>query len=139
LHEIFRVIKPGGELLLCVDYFHGPGGNHLYDYIYFPWATTLIDESSLCQYWSERLQKDQENGKMGFYASGAKIQNLGEGSEIQLNKWNSDQIEQAMVEIGWSVVKKVPSFYIGALPVFRSIKSLKFYLQGGVTYKLIKN
>ena len=139
LQEMYRVIKPGGKLLLGVDYFHSPGGNHLYDYIYFPWATNLVSESSLCQYWSERLQKDQERGRMGFYASGTKIRNLGEGSEIQLNKWNSDQIEQAIVEIGWNVLKKVPSFYIGALPLFRSIKSLKFYLQGGVTYKLIKN
>jgi SAM-dependent methyltransferase len=139
LQEMYRVIKPGGKLLLSVDYFHSPGGNHLYDYIYFPWATTLVDESSLCQYWSDRLQKDQENGGMGFYASGTKILNLGEGSEIQLNKWNSDQIEQAMVEIGWRVVKKVPSLYIGALPIFCSIKSLKYYLQGAVTYKLIKN
>jgi len=139
LQEIYRVIKPGGKLLLCIDYFHAPGGNHLYDYIYFPWATTLVNESSLCQYWSERLQKDQEKGKMGFYPSGIKIQNLGEGSEIQLNKWNSDQIELAMDEIGWSVIKKVPSLYIGLLPILRSIKSLKFYLQGPVTYELTKN
>jgi ubiquinone/menaquinone biosynthesis C-methylase UbiE len=138
LQEIHRVLKPRGELLLCVDYFHAPGGNHLYDYIFFPWATTLVDENSLCRYWSEMLQKDQGRGKMGFYTSGTKIQNLGEGSEIQLNKWNSDQIEQAMVETGWDVVKKVPSFYIGFLPVFRSIKSLKFYLQGAITYRLIK-
>ena len=58
---------------------------------------------------------------MGFYSSGTKIQNLGEESEIQLNKWNSDQIEQAMVEVGWNVAKKVPSLYIGALPILRSI------------------
>ena len=139
LQEMYRVLKPGGKLLLGIDYFHAPGGNHLYDYIFFPWATNLVSESSLCKYWSDRLQNDQKKGRMGFYASGTKIQNLGEGSEIQLNKWNSDQIEQAMIEIGWSVIKKVPSLYIGALPIFGFFKSLKFYLQGGVTYKLIKN
>jgi len=139
LQEIYRVIKPGGKLLLAVDYFHGPGGNHLYDYVHFPWATTLVCENSLCRYWSEKLKKDQENGKMGFYASGTKIKNLGEGSEIQLNKWNSDQAEQAMIDIGWTIAKRVPSLYIGMLPIFRSIKRLKFYLQGAVTYQLIKS
>jgi ubiquinone/menaquinone biosynthesis C-methylase UbiE len=139
LQEMFRVLKPGGKLLLGIDYFHAPGGNHLYDYIFFPWATNLVSESSLCRYWSDRLQKDQEKGKMGFYTSGTQIQSLGEGSEIQLNKWNSDQMEQTMTDIGWSVVKKVPSFYLGTLPIFGFIKRLKFYLQGGVSYKLIKN
>ena len=36
-------------------------------------------------------------------------------------------------------IKKVPSLYIGLLPILRSIKSLKFYLQGPVTYELTKN
>ena len=139
LQEIFRILKPGGKLLLAVDYFHGPGGNHLYDYIYFPWATTLVHERSLCRYWSEKLKNDQENGKMGFYLPETKITSLEEGSEIHLNKWNSDQIEEAMIEVGWVVTKKVPSFYLGILPIFRSMKNIKFYLQGAVTYKLIKN
>lgn len=138
LQEIFRVVKPGGKLLLTVDYFHGPRGDHLYDYIYFPWATTLVCESSLCRYWSEKLQKDQEKGKMGFYLSGIRIENLGEGSEVQLNKLNSDHLEKIMVDVGWQIDKKVPSFYIGALPVVRFLKSLKFYLQAGCGYELKK-
>jgi len=73
LQEIFRTIKSSGELLLAVDYFHGPGGNHLYDYVYFPWATTLVGEDSLCRYWSEKIEKDQEIGRMDFYAPGTEI------------------------------------------------------------------
>jgi ubiquinone/menaquinone biosynthesis C-methylase UbiE len=139
LQEIYRVAKPGGELLLAVDYFHGPAGNHLYDYVYFPWATTLVSEGALCQYWSEKIKKDQKIGKMGFYAPATKIENLGEGSEIQLNRWNSDQMEQAMVEAGWVIEKKVPSLFIGIVPIIRSFKSLKFYLQGAGIYRLVKN
>lgn len=137
--ELHRVVKPGGELLLTVDYFHGPGGNHLYDYIFFPWATTLVKESVLCRYWTEKLQNDHRNGRMGFYASGSGIEHLGEGSEIQLNKWNSDKMEQAMVDAGWTIEKKVPALYLGKLPIIRSTKNLKYFLQGSGTYRLIKS
>ena len=139
LKELYRVVKPGGELALTIDYYHAPAGDHLYDYIFFPWATTLVSEESLCRYWSDRLKEDQRSGKMGFYSSETHVRHLGEGSEIQLNKWNSDQMEQAMVEAGWSIAKKVPLFYLGGLPIIRSCKKLKYYLQGPCAYRLVKN
>jgi len=47
-------------------------------------------------------------------------------------------MEQAMVEVGWVIAKKAPSFYVGMLPIVCSFKSLKFYLQGAGIYRLIK-
>lgn len=136
--EMRRVIKPYGYAFLTIDYLHGPWGDHLYDYIYFPWASLIIEENSLCKYWSRKLIEDQAKGKMKFYPEKCQISSLGEGSEIHLNRWTSDQIEQSMLKSGLIIEKKVPSMLIAAyLPFFEKLP-FKFHLHGAGTYRLRK-
>ena len=140
LKELHRVLKTDGEVLLSFNYFHHQGGHHLFPYIYFPWPTTLVNESSLCSYWTERLHADQAQGKGFYYEKGAALKHLGQGSEFNLNRLTFEDFESMLTDANFEVVEKLPSQALGILfPFLRRIPVLKFYMTGTVFYYLKKH
>jgi SAM-dependent methyltransferase len=99
LREIRRVLRPGGFALISYNYFHHRGGHHLFPYVHFPWASWVVSEAALCEYWSERLAADQAAGRMGFFEPGTRIRSLSEGAEIHLNKLSFAEFEAMLPRV----------------------------------------
>lgn len=131
------VLKPGGLLVMSFNFFHHRGGHHLFPYVHFPWATWLADEEALCEYWSERLARDQAAGLMKFFPAGCRIRSLSEGNEFHLNKMKFEEFESAVREAGLKVVRRIPSEALARnFPFLLRLPRLKYFLAGTVYYAL---
>lgn len=143
-------LKEGGVIMMSVNYIHHRGGHHLFPYIHFPWAPWIVSESTLCEYWSDRLANDQKRGLMKFFPKGCRIQSLNQGDEIHLNKINFDEFESCITTAGLKIIKRVPSESIARLlPIFEMLSKYssffshllnryKCFLTGTVYYALAK-
>jgi SAM-dependent methyltransferase len=139
LSEVYRILRPNGKALLSYNFFHNRGGHHLFPYIGFPWATWIVSEQTLCQYWSERLHHDQDQGEMLFYPREVALQSLCQGAEIHLNKLNFDEFEQLVRESGLRIDRRSCSDILGrCFKPLMSIPHLKYFLSGTIYYTLRK-
>ncbi|HZO90858.1 MAG TPA: class I SAM-dependent methyltransferase [Chthonomonadaceae bacterium] len=139
LKSVASVLKDDGVALIGYNYLHHRGGHHLFPYIHFPWATWIVSEAALCEYWSDRLAADQEKGLLGFYPQGCRVRSLSEGNEIHLNRLNFDQFEALVTEAGLHIVRQVPSEALGrCLPFLLRVPRLKYFLAGTIYYVLAK-
>lgn len=137
LREVRRVLRPGGCCLLSYNFLHHRGGHHLFPYIHFPWPLAIVDEALLCEYWSDRLAADQQQGKMGFYPQGCRVTSLSEGNEIHLNRIRFADFERMVAEAGLEIAARRSSEPLGRLiPLLRRVPLIKDAMTGTVYYVL---
>jgi SAM-dependent methyltransferase len=139
LREVARVLKPDGICVLSFNFFHNQGGHHLFPYIHFPWAPWVVNEHSLCRYWSQKLAQDQAAGKARFFRSGCRIESLSDGEEIQLNKISFIEFEQMLQSSGLIVEEIWPSDAFARLfPWLLRVSPINKYVTETVYYILRK-
>jgi hypothetical protein len=137
LKEVRRVLRPDGVALISYNFFHHRGGHHLFPYIHFPWATWIVREQALCDYWSQCLAADQARGRMRFFETGTRIQSLSDGAEIHLNKLNFEQFEDLVGAAGLRIVRRMPSEQLARMfPWLIRMPRLRFFCAGTIYYVL---
>jgi SAM-dependent methyltransferase len=138
LSEVRRVLKPGGQAIISVNFFHHRGGHHLFPYIHFPWPTWIVGERALCTYWTGRLIADHARGKMGFFAKGTYLASLTDGAEIHLNKLTFDEFEALVEQTDLKIARRHSSETLGQLfPLLTILPRLKYFVTGTVYYVLV--
>lgn len=138
LTAVNRVLKPEGLVVLSFNFIHHRGGHHLFPYIHFPWPLGIVDEGTLCRYWSDRLAEDQAQGHMGFFPKGCRLETLSDGSEIHLNRLNFEQFEDMVAAAGFDIATKRSSEQLGRAFPWLLKSRFRFHLSGTIYYVLRK-
>jgi SAM-dependent methyltransferase len=137
LLEMKRILHQRGRVVLSVNFLCNRGGHHLFPYIHFPWATWLMPERDLCAYWTDRLRKDQREGRLRFFEEGLSLESLGEGAEIHLNRISPAELESLMEEVGFQIERRQGGDALGRLlPTDLIPKRLRPFIEGTIYYLL---
>jgi len=62
LTEVYRVLRPGGRVLMTFPPYNSPWGAHLTEHVMLPWAHLLCPESELLALWKEIHRQEVARG-----------------------------------------------------------------------------
>ncbi len=106
LAEAFRVLRPGGHMLLYYHFFCSPYGAHLVQFIRFPWPTRFFRGADLVQYYSGKLARDQARGLcQATFPPGVGLAECAHDHFMSLNRLPPEEFELLLTDRPWQVVK----------------------------------
>jgi SAM-dependent methyltransferase len=106
LAEAFRVLRPGGQVLLYYHFFCSPYGAHLVQFVRFPWPTRFFRGDDLVQHYSGKLVRDQARGLcQATFPPGVGLAECTHDHFVSLNRLPPEEFESLLTDRPWQVVK----------------------------------
>jgi SAM-dependent methyltransferase len=106
LAEAFRVLRPGGHVLLYYHYFCSPYGAHMVQFVRFPWPTLFFRDADLTRCYNRQLSSDRAKGLcQATFAAGQDLSDCAHDHFASLNRLSPDDFESMLADRPWQVVK----------------------------------